>query len=176
MEQHSVSEERTIWARRLDRVVTRLLRAGGWLAGRPDEGLLHDLTGRSKGGGPGVQEDDGFVLHLEAGRRALETGQSGEALFRFSQAAQARDQDPWPWHGRGDVLQLSGDHAGAEEAYRAAIERAPGLALSFNGLGNALQGQGDLVGAREAWGKALDLDPQLALARQALERSQPPQS
>lgn len=170
-----MSEERSIWARRLDRVVTRVLRAGGWLTGRPDEVLLHELTGRSKGGGPGVQEHDGFVAHLEAGRRALETGQSGEALFRFSQAAQARDADPWPWHGRADVLQLSGEHAGAEEAYRAAIERDPGLALSFNGLGNALQGQGDLGGAREAWRKALELDPELTLAKLALERSQAPE-
>ena len=170
-----MTEERSIWARRLDRVLTRLLRAGGWLAGRPNEDLLHELTGRSKGGGPGVQEGDGFVSHLEAGRRALETGQSGEALFRFSQAALARPQDPWPWHGRGDVLQLSGDHAGAQDAYLAAIEREPGLALSFNGLGNALQGQGDLAGAREAWGKALELDPELTLARLALKRSQPPE-
>lgn len=175
MEQNRVSEERSIWARRLDRALTRILRLGGRLTGRPDEGLLHELTGRSKGGAPGVQEDDGFVGHLEAGRRALETGQSGEALFRFSQAAQARDQDPWPWHGRGDVLQLSGDHSGAEQAYRAAIARAPELALSFNGLGNALQGQGDLDGAREAWGRALELDPELTLAQLALQRSTPSQ-
>jgi Flp pilus assembly protein TadD len=168
-----VGEERSIWARRLDRVGTRILRAGGWFAGRPNEGLLHELTGRSKGGAPGIREGDGFVAHLEAGRRALETGQSGEALFRFSQAAIARDSDPWPWHGRGDVLQLAGDHVGAEQAYRGSIEREPALALSFNGLGNALKGQGDLGGATQAWERALELDPELTLARQALERSQP---
>lgn len=168
-----MSEPRPIWARRLDRVLTRLLRLGGKLAGRPDEVLLHELTGRSKGGAPGVREDDGFVGHLEAGRRALETGQSGEALFRFSQAAQAREEDPWPWHGRGDVLQLAGDHEGAEAAYRAAIQRDPELALSFNGLGNALQGRGDLDGAREAWVRAVELDPEQALARASLERFPP---
>ena len=71
------------------------------------------------------------------------------------------------------MLQLAGDHVGAEQAYRGSIEREPGLALSFNGLGNALEGQGDLDGAIQAWERALELHPELTLARQALERSQP---
>ena len=50
---------------RLDRLFTRLVRIGGRLLGRPDEELLHDLTGRSKGGPAGSVDSTAYVKHLE---------------------------------------------------------------------------------------------------------------
>ena len=161
---------RSAIVKQIDRVFTRLTRAIGRLVGRPDEGLLHELTGRSKGGPPDVVGNTGYVQHLERGRRAVETGAFGEALHHFSQAAQARPEEAWPWHGRGDALQLSGDFAAALEAYDAALERV-GLPLAHNGRGNALEGLGRLEEARAAWTKALELDPKLSWPRQSLDRT-----
>ena len=155
--------------RRLDRVLTRLFRLGGRLLGRPDEEQLHELTGRTKGGPPGTAST-AYAQALTAGRRAMETGEHGEALYQFGLAAEARPQEAWPWHGRGDALQLSGDHAGALAAYDAAVERVPGLALAHNGRGNALDGLGRLDEAVAAWQKALELDPRLSWPRRSLER------
>ncbi|MCP4807511.1 MAG: tetratricopeptide repeat protein [Proteobacteria bacterium] len=149
--------------------MTRLLRIGGRLLGRPDEEQLHDLTGRQKGGPVGTGSTV-YAQALTAGRRAIETGENGEALYQFGLAADARPAEAWPWHGRGDALQLSGDHAGALAAYDEAVERVPGLALAHNGRGNALDGLGRREEAVAAWEKALELDPRLSWPRRSLER------
>ncbi len=156
---------------RFDRLFTRLLRLGGRLAGRPDEEMLHELTGRSKGGAAGGTDSSAYLRHLEQGRRDLQAGDFGEALHQFKRASEARSQEPWPWHGRGDVLQLTGDHAAALVAYDEALARAP-LALAHNGRGNALECLGRLEEAREAWRAALDLDPRLSWPRNSLERTE----
>lgn len=156
---------------RIDRVFTRLMRAMGRVFGRPDEGLLHDLTGRSKGGAPEGVGGTRYVQHLERGRRAIETGSFGEALHHFNQAAQARPEEAWPWHGRGDALQLSGDFDAALSAYDAALERVD-LPLAHNGRGNALEGLGRLDEARAAWTTALELDPKLSWPRKSLDRTE----
>jgi len=104
-------------------------------------------------------------------RRALQDGHFGEALALFAQAAERDPADPWPWHGRGDALQLSGQHADALEAYRASLERAPLLALSHCGVGNALEGLGRIDEARGAWEQALALEPGLTWATEGLDRT-----
>jgi Flp pilus assembly protein TadD len=157
------------WGARLDGLVTRLLRLGGRLLGRPDEGLLHELTGRSKGG-PEGSSSVGYAQALDRGRRSLETGQFGEALFHFGEAEALRPDEAWPWHGRGDALQLSGDFQAALAAYERAIALAPELALAHNGRGNALAGLGHPELARAAWERALELDPRLPWPAEALSR------
>ena len=159
---------RSDWARRLDRPLTLLMRLGGRVFGRPDEGLLHGLTGRLKGGPEGATSS--YASDLAAGRRAVETGQFGEALHHFAKAAEARPGEAWPWHGRGDALQLSGQHAEALAAYDAAVERVPGLGLAHNGRGNALEALGRLDEARAAWERALELDPRLSWPAKSLAR------
>ncbi len=154
------------WGTRLDRLLTPLLALGGRLLARPDEGLLHALTGRTKGG-----PASGGDSPLLAGRRALSEGQLGEALLCFARAAEQDPGDPWPWHGRGDALQLSGQYQDALDAYREALSRAPELALSHCGLGNALEGLGRIEQARAAWERALALDPELPWARDGLART-----
>lgn len=157
------------WGARLDRAITLLIRLGGRLVARPSERLLHELTGRSKGG---VPEDTGpgFAALLRAGRAALADGRCGEALVYFSQAAALEPGDPWPWHGRGDALQLSGQHEDALAAYREALARDPDSALSHGGAGNALESLGRPQEAAAAWRLALAGDPSLAWAREGLSR------
>ncbi len=166
---NSPDRQRAQRARWLDRWITPLLRRAGRLLGRPSEDLLLDLTGRARGG-PLVEEmrDGGRALALA--RRALDQGQFGEALVQFSRAAESAPRDPWPWHGRGDALQLSGDPEGALAAYKAALERIPDLAVSHLGRGNALESLGRMDEARSAWAEALALDPDLTWAREGLGR------
>ncbi len=165
-----VAAERHPWGPRLDRWLTRLLALGGRLVGRPSEALLHELTGRSKGGPASAGGPPAHEL-LADGRRALAEGHFGEALALFAQAAARDPGDPWPLHGRGDAFQLSGRFADALDAYRAALELAPELALSWCGVGNALEGLRRVGEAREAWSQALALDPGLRWAREGLDRT-----
>lgn len=168
MTRASESPRRSPRARQLDLWLTRLMRLGGRLLGRPDEALLNRLTGRSKGGGaPGGSAGADALL---AGRRALEERRYGEALHLLARAAELLPEDPWPWHGRGDALQLSGQHAAALAAYEEALRREPTLALSHSGRGNALEGLGRYDEAREAWAEALRLDPALPWPREGLAR------
>ena len=95
---------------------------------------------------------------------------NGEALVQFARAADMAPRDPWPWHGRGDVLQLSGDFAGALDAYDQALQRLPELPVSLLGRGNALEGLERLDEAQAAWRRALELDPELTWAAQGLAR------
>jgi len=170
-----VSGTRSPWGARLDRWLTGALRVGGRFVGRPSEPLLHELTGRSKGGpeaeGQGSARAQAFSTMLADGRRALQDGHFGEALALFAQAAERDPADPWPWHGRGDALQLSGQYADALDAYRASLERAPDLALSHCGAGNALEGLRQISEAREAWDRALALDPDNTWAAEGLART-----
>jgi len=157
-------------ARRLDRWITPVLRVGGRLLGRPSEALLLALTGRARGGPAEADVREGGAA-LERGRRALDHGQFGEALVQFAAAARAAPRDPWPWHGRGDALQLSGDPAGALAAYDQALARVGELAVSHLGRGNALEGLGRIDEARAAWSAALTHDPGLHWAQEGLART-----
>ena len=167
-----MSTERSPWGPRLDRWLTRALRLGGRVVGRPSEPLLHELTGRSKGGPEaGGQGSERYDSLLSDGRRALQDGHFGEALALFAQAAERDPADPWPWHGRGDALQLSGQYDDALDAYRASLERSPDLAISHCGVGNALEGLARISEAREAWERALALDPDNTWADEGLART-----
>ncbi len=156
-------------ARRVDRLLTRVLALAGQVLARPSESLLMGVTGRSRGGPPASSLWEGGKA-LELGRRALDHGQYGEALVQFARAADMAPRDPWPWHGRGDVLQLSGDFAGALDAYDQALQRLPELPVSLLGRGNALEGLERLDEAQAAWRRALELDPELTWAAQGLAR------
>lgn len=156
-------------ARTLDAWAARAARWAGRLLPRPTDDALGALTGRSRGG---VEELPSFDARnpVELGRQALAAGQHGEALAAFGRGAEWFPKDPWPWHGRADVLQLSGDPGGALEAYEQAIARAPREAICWNGKGNALEGLGRIPEARAAWTRALELDPRLPWPRQGLDR------
>jgi tetratricopeptide (TPR) repeat protein len=145
------------------------MRLAGRILGRPSEELLLDLTGRSRGGPVDAPIQEGGQ-GIERGRRALDHRQYGEALVQFAQAAESAPHDPWPWHGRGDALQLSGDPVGALEAYEAALARIPNLAVSHLGRGNALESLDRLDEARDAWREALKHDPDLDWAQAGLNR------
>lgn len=163
--------ERPALARRLDRLLTAALKLGGRLLARPNEPLLHELTGRSKGGEPDAV-GPGFPELLQSGRQALSDGHLAEAMALFAQAAEQNPDDPWPWHGRGDALQLSGEFDGALGAYDAALERDESLAISWSGRGNALEGLGRLDEAAESWRRALVIEPGLRWALEGLARTE----
>lgn len=165
----SESPSRPPAARQLDRWLTRALNLLGRAWGRPDDGLLTELTGRQRGGGP----EPGLgraAAALAEGRRALTERRFAEALHLFATAAELDPADPWAWHGRGDAFQLSGDHASALQAYQEALERAPGLALAWNGVGNAQEGLGRPEAAEAAWRRSLELDPSLSWPSEGLAR------
>ena len=103
--------------------------------------------------------------HLRRGREALEDGALGEALHHFGQRIQQAPQDNWAWHGRGDALQLMGEHQGAQEAYAQAIQLAPKEGLHHGGLANALSSLGQTQEAEQSWHRALALDPSLTWLR-----------
>jgi len=159
-------DERPPVGRLLDRMVGPLLKLGGRLLGRPEEEVLQDLTGRSRGG----LESQPGVASLERARAALSAGRVGEALALFAESAAASPEDPWAWHGRGDALLASDDPQGALEAYEEAVKRAPTEGLSQLGRGNALERLGRSDEAVNALQEALVLDPGLDWARAGLER------
>lgn len=59
----------------------------------------------------------------------------------------------------GYVCAQTGDAPAAAEAFRACLERAPGMDQAWFGLGEALHAQGDWAGAEAAWVKQVSLQP-----------------
>ena len=104
--------------------------------------------------------------HIQAGRRALESDALGEALHHFGQAIALHPEARWAWHGRGDALQLSGEHAQASAAYGRAVSLDPECGLHHAGQANALEAIGESAAAETAWSEALRLDPTLTWMRQ----------
>jgi len=90
----------------------------------------------------------------------------GEALHHFGQAVQLNPEARWAWHGRGDALQLMGEHKDAEAAYAMAVSLKPECGLHHAGRSNALRGLGRSDEAAEIWDQALRLDPELVWMRQ----------
>jgi tetratricopeptide (TPR) repeat protein len=64
------------------------------------------------------------------------------------------------YYNLGNVLQKTGDFAGAIEAYTQGVTYGADFAEGWNNLGNALKQVGNLPGAIEAFEKALALKPQ----------------
>jgi tetratricopeptide (TPR) repeat protein len=73
--------------------------------------------------------------------------------------------------GRGNALYAAGDLAGAEAAYRRALEHHPGAAAAWNNLADVLAARGERVAALIAARRAVALGgPHAATYRQTLEQ------
>jgi hypothetical protein len=68
------------------------------------------------------------------------------------------------------VLETNKDYAGAERAYRMALNLSPGNAPLLNNLGTVLERQGRLKEARQYFAAALKADPYMQEAKQNLKR------
>ena len=90
----------------------------------------------------------------------------GEALHHFGQRIQDAPEDSWAWHGRGDALQLMGEHAAALDAYQRAVEISENVGLHHGGVANALESLNRKSEAETHWKRALELDPGLTWMRQ----------
>jgi len=97
--------------------------------------------------------------HGEGGSAALD-----RALDEQRQRASQSAGDPRVWNDLGNLLALAGDDAGAEEAYRHAIELDPASATAHYNLGRLLLDRGQRRPAKRELKRALDLDPTNAAA------------
>ncbi len=61
--------------------------------------------------------------------------------------------------GRGQALEDAGDLAGAERAFREAVERAPAYPRAHINLGNVLEKDGRLAAAAAAHRRAIEIEP-----------------
>jgi tetratricopeptide (TPR) repeat protein len=102
----------------------------------------------------------------------IEYGRFLRRLGRLDQATVMFRQEDHPASARaygnlGNVLEIRGDFAGAEQKYRKALEiderlgRLEGMANDYVNLGNALWARGDLAGAEQMQRKALEIDERL---------------
>src|SRR5262249_25546386 len=99
-----------------------------------------------------LDDDDGFKFCQRAGKRVI------------------RVSGPQPPDGRrktspvdlairvGDIAMAERRWAGAEVAYRYALERDPSLAQTWVQYGHAVKELGDLVRAEDAYRRAIDID------------------
>jgi tetratricopeptide (TPR) repeat protein len=116
-------------------------------------------------------------LPASAGEEALVSAAAGlERAGRAADAALAYDTilGRWPDSlgaliGRGNALYAAGDLAGAEAAYRSALERHSGAAVAWNNLADVLAARGETDAAIMAAGRAVALGgPHAATYRQTL--------
>ena len=153
---------------RLERLVLTLANVLGRVLGRPSEALLSQLAARDRRGGAPAP-DSPLVRashHIQLGQAAFASGAYGEALHHFGEALQGAPEAPWAWHGRGDALQLSGQHEAALAAYEQATRFNAECGLHHAGRANSLRAMGDQNAADEAWEHALRLDPSLIWMRE----------
>ena len=145
---------RSPWAARLDPLIATLSRIGGWLAPRPTDAQLDQLARVDRPAPPVVipsAAELGIVDHLGEGRAAFADRRYGEALHSFGEHATAYPDDPWGWHGRGDALQLLGEHAAALDAYEKAASLHRREPLHHAGRANALTSLGRAAEADSAF-------------------------
>ena len=129
---------------------------------RPSDGTLTALARQDRPAPPirvPTPAELGIVDHLEEGRRAFTRRRYGEALHHFGQLLETAPDHPWAWHGRGDALQLMGEHEAAGEAYRKAATIQPQEALHLLGLANAYESLNQAEDAVEARQQAAALSP-----------------
>lgn len=106
-----------------------------------------------------------------AAARALEEGRLDEAIAGFQAALAVTPQSAAAHRALGYALDKQGSTEEAVEAYRAALEAAPGAgdAVTLNNLGVALEKLGRFEEAIDAMEQALEADPDDANARKNLE-------
>lgn len=92
------------------------------------------------------------------GRLAWDRGERAAALDYLTRATQG-DCPASTWFDLGLVRQDLHDHAGAANAFRAALDRKPDHAEAAVNLGVSLQEAGDLDGAMQAYARAYRLKP-----------------
>lgn len=92
---------------------------------------------------------------FEAGSRLGDPALIARARVLIDQATQAADAPAVAWFLRGQIADLAGDLASAEESYRQVLRLEPGMALAQNNLAMVLATRGR------------DLDEAISLARSA---------
>jgi tetratricopeptide (TPR) repeat protein len=101
---------------------------------------------------------------------ALEgTGLMGPAATAYETATRRWPEHPVGWIGLGNVRYAVQDMTGAEQAFRALIERQPRAHAAWNNLAHVLQARGCGDQAREAAACAASLDPDNPRYRQTRE-------
>lgn len=80
--------------------------------------------------------------YLRAVADLEESGHLEEAARAYAAAAERWPDEPAVWLGQGNVRYARGDLAGAEAAYRAALDRRPDLAVARNNLAQVLAERG----------------------------------
>jgi len=151
-----------------ERLVLRAANVFGRVLGRPSEALLSQLAAKDRRGGTSPP-DSPLVRashHIQLGQAAFASGAYGEALHHFGEALNGAPEAPWAWHGRGDALQLSGQHEAALAAYEQATRFNTECGLHHAGRANSLGSLGQAEAAEKAWAEALKLDPSLTWMRE----------
>lgn len=98
-------------------------------------------------------------------------GEQNAAMASYEKALAVMPELPEPWVGRGNVLFLRGDAAGAIAAYDRALEM--GITrrhLVLLNRGMAREARGELAAAEQDYRDALLIAPEWALAKARLER------
>jgi len=150
-------------------VVLLVARIGGRLLGRPSDALLTKLAGRDRKASRTSMNEPPLVRashHIQQGQAAFASGAYGEALHHFGVAIDHAPNAAWAWHGRGDALQLSGQHAAALAAYKKAASIDDSCGLHHAGQANALSSLNRIDEAKEAWNLALERDQSLTWMRE----------
>lgn len=150
------------WARRLDRWLEPALGVLRRMLPRPSDGALTALARQDRPAPPirvPTPAELGILDHLEEGRRAFAGGRYGEALHHFGQLLETSPEHPWAWHGRGDALQLMGEHEEALAAYHRAAAIQSREPLHLLGLANAYASLNQVEDAVEARQRAARLRP-----------------
>ena len=159
---------RPTWTHTLDKIVLVFTNIGGRLLGRPSEQLLTSLASQDRGNMATMTTESPMVLaahHIQLGQAAFKSEAYGEALHHFGIAIEQSPDAPWAWHGRGDALQLSGQHEAALNAYQQACDLDEACGLHVAGKANVLRSIGRIEDANEAWEQALSIDPSLTWMR-----------
>lgn len=99
------------------------------------------------------------VRGMSNAAQLLQTGRLAEAEAALDQlAVELKDEPRW-WWSRAALLQVKGDLAGAEAAFRRTAELDPGSPMIPNALGELLADQGRLEEAHDVWQAAYALEP-----------------
>jgi len=96
---------------------------------------------------------------LDAGAKAIETGQLGEAEKIFRSLVNMAPENPEAYNGLGVVFGMIGNIRSAEYQFRKAIKYAPDVGMFHRNLGSILLNREKFRRATDELGKALSLDP-----------------